>query len=255
MEHFPLLVPLLIALSSALHCLGMCGGIIGAMTFGFPPDLSRGRLLLFLAAAHGGRILSYAVAGGVMALFGQTVLTTVSPRYGHAVLQVIAAVTLILTGLFLSGRFPGLRLLEHLGAPVWRRIEPFARRFIAPRTPTHAFFFGALWGWLPCSLVYSALLWSSTACTPAWGPLAMILFGLGTLPATLPATWLFERMHRFAKWIWIKELFAVMLILLGIATLHWTGRHLHQDPFALENRPDRSCGGDLFLSNRSEPAP
>jgi len=44
---------------------------------------------------------------------------------------------------------------------------------------------GAVWGWLPCGLVYSMLAWSLAMADPLRGALLMGAFGLGTLPALL----------------------------------------------------------------------
>lgn len=232
METVPLLIPLLIAFSSGLHCLGMCGGIIGAMALNLPVAVKERRwgVVLFLLAANLGRLLSYGAAGWLTARFGQSLFLALSPGMGHGLLQGLAALMLVGTGLFLSGRFPGLRWLENLGAPLWRRLEPLGRHLITPRTPLHALLFGMVWGWLPCSMVYSALVWSAAACSPERSALLMVLFGLGTLPATLPTGWLAGRVTVLAKQPWLRDLLAMALVAAGAFSLYMTGQHFH-DPF------------------------
>ena len=44
---------------------------------------------------------------------------------------------------------------------------------------------GALWGWLPCGLVYSVLLTALASGSAPRGALIMLAFGLGTLPNLL----------------------------------------------------------------------
>jgi hypothetical protein len=44
---------------------------------------------------------------------------------------------------------------------------------------------GALWGWLPCGLVYSVLIAALASGSAARGALIMLVFGLGTLPNLL----------------------------------------------------------------------
>ncbi len=39
-----------------------------------------------------------------------------------------------------------------------------------------------VWGWLPCGLVYSALIWAISAGSAQEGALLLLSFGLGTLP-------------------------------------------------------------------------
>nr|VVH79906.1 hypothetical protein TUEID40_01060 [Pseudomonas aeruginosa] len=62
-ELAPLLVSaLILGLLGGGHCLGMCGGLMGALTLAIPAE-QRGRRLRLLLAYNLGRILSYACAG------------------------------------------------------------------------------------------------------------------------------------------------------------------------------------------------
>jgi len=56
----------------------------------------------------------------------------------------------------LLGR-PLLTRLEQAGSRFWRMLAPQMRKLLPPRDPLRAFGVGALWGWLPCGLVYSEL--------------------------------------------------------------------------------------------------
>jgi hypothetical protein len=78
-----------------------------------------------------------------------------------------------------------LSRLERAGGVLWRRIEPLGRRFFPVRTPARALGIGLVWGWLPCGLVYSVLVWAVGAGGPAQGALLLLSFGLGTLPVLL----------------------------------------------------------------------
>ncbi|MBF0294635.1 MAG: sulfite exporter TauE/SafE family protein [Magnetococcales bacterium] len=218
MENVSLLVPLLLAFSSVLHCLGMCGGIVGAMSWHLA---SSGRPWGFLLAANAGRVASYALAGGLVVLFGQTLFTTLSPEYGHTLLRGFAGVILVGNGLFLLGRLPGLRHMEAVGSRLWAWLEPVARRFMTPGTMGQALLFGVVWGWFPCSLVYGALLWSSTACSALSGAAVMLLFGLGTLPVMVSAGWLTGYLGRF------RRIGAWLLLGIGILNLIFLGWNVH----------------------------
>ncbi|HBG50914.1 MAG TPA: hypothetical protein DDW89_03775, partial [Gammaproteobacteria bacterium] len=66
--------------------------------------------------------------------------------------------------------------------PLWRRIGPLARRFDPRRSAAQALAFGALWGWIPCGLVYSALLTALVSGSATAGASIMLAFGFGTLP-------------------------------------------------------------------------
>jgi sulfite exporter TauE/SafE len=78
---------------------------------------------------------------------------------------------------------PQLKQMDRLGEPLWRIFEPLGRKLLPVRSLSHALLFGAVWGWLPCGLVYYALLLTLSAESAAQGVLYMLVFGLGTLPA------------------------------------------------------------------------
>jgi len=88
-------------------------------------------------------------------------------------------------GLYITGWWFGLSKVEQLGGVVWKRIQPLGNRFIPVQTPWHAGLLGLLWGWLPCGLVYSVLVWSISTADPFYGAALLFCFGLGTLPNLL----------------------------------------------------------------------
>ncbi|MBF0628773.1 MAG: sulfite exporter TauE/SafE family protein [Magnetococcales bacterium] len=229
MDPFSLLIPVLLALSSLLHCLGMCGGIIGAISYHLSSGVAEEKRPIwpFLLAANLGRLVSYALAGGVVAISGRTVFATLSPEYGHTLLQGFAGLILVGNGLFLMGRFPEMHRIERWGGHLWHLLEPFARRFMTPRTLGQAFLFGVVWGWFPCSLVYGALLWSSGSCSALSGAAVMLLFGVGTLPVMLSAGWLAGSLIRFGRWSRIGRVTAMILLGIGIFNLILLGLDVH----------------------------
>ncbi|MBF0190771.1 MAG: sulfite exporter TauE/SafE family protein [Magnetococcales bacterium] len=229
MDHFSVLIPLLLALSSLLHCLGMCGGIVGAISFHLTSGMGPARRPIwpFLLAANLGRLVSYAIAGGLVASFGRTLFETLSPEYGHTLLQGFAALILVGNGLFLIGRFPEMHRIERLGHHLWQGLEPLARRFMTPRTLVQAFGFGMVWGWFPCSLVYGALLWSSGSCSALSGAAVMLLFGLGTLPVMVSAGWLGGAVARVGGLSRFGRVTALILLGIGIFNLFVLGVNVH----------------------------
>jgi hypothetical protein len=160
------------------HCLGMCGGIVGMLGVRQNAGL-RGFSILF--AAHTGRVLGYALAGGIAGFAGATVFGAVFGPQGLALLRGAAAVLVILIGLQLLLGRPLLIGLEKTGARVWRRIAPVFRGLLPPRNPLRALLVGALWGWLPCGLVYAQLTVATASGGALAGALVMASFGLGTV--------------------------------------------------------------------------
>ncbi|HRX60681.1 MAG TPA: sulfite exporter TauE/SafE family protein [Candidatus Competibacter sp.] len=181
------LAAFLIGLTGGVHCVGMCGGIVGALTLGLP--LARERPLLarlpFLLAYNTGRIASYVAAGALAGGVGAWAANLVSVHRAQLGLQVVAGLFMILLGLYLAGWWPVLGHLERAGGVLWRRIEPLGRRLLPVRTLPQALGIGLVWGWLPCGLVYSALVWAIGAGGAGKGALLLLGFGLGTLPALL----------------------------------------------------------------------
>jgi sulfite exporter TauE/SafE len=216
-ENWPFWLPFVMALAHGLHCLGMCGGIAGAFLFSLPEPV-RGhsaRWILYLGLAHGGRLVSYVLAGGLASYVSRTFLSTLSPAYGHMVLQGVSSLFLVGMGLHIGGHPIRGRVFERLGTALWHHLQPVAQRLIVCRTPWHALLFGAVWGWLPCSLVYVVLLWSATACSVGESMQIMLLFGLGTVVTTLPSGMLLQRLRMMAGRLYMKEIFALVLIVLG----------------------------------------
>ena len=165
------------------HCIGMCGGIMSALTFAVPPSMRHpARMGGLLLGYNLGRIMSYMTAGALVAGLGT--LISLSPQ-ARLALQVVAAVMLMLMALYIANWWKGLLKVEAIGRRLWRHIEPIGRRLMPVVYLPQAFALGALWGWLPCGLVYSMLAWSLAIADPLQGALLMGAFGLGTLPALL----------------------------------------------------------------------
>ncbi len=178
------LAAFLVGLFGGVHCVGMCGGIVGALSFGLPEQV-RGRLrtlLPYLINYNLGRLLSYTVAGALVGGIGALASNLVALHQAQAVLQVVAGLFMVAMGLYLGGWWYGMSRLERLGGRMWRFIEPMGRHLLPVRTPGQAFVMGLVWGWLPCGLVYSVLIWAVAAGSMLDGALLLFSFGLGTLP-------------------------------------------------------------------------
>ncbi|RUR27579.1 sulfite exporter TauE/SafE family protein [Vreelandella nanhaiensis] len=179
----PLLAAFVFGLLGGAHCIGMCGGIMGALTFTVPPSMrSPLRMGGLLLSYNLGRISSYMTAGALVAALGTLISLSLLARL---LLQGLAAVMLILMALYIANWWKGLLGIEALGKRLWRHIEPVGRRLMPVVHFPQAFALGAIWGWLPCGLVYAMLAWSLATALPLQGALLMGAFGLGTLPALL----------------------------------------------------------------------
>src|SRR5690606_31074322 len=102
----------------------------------------------------------------------------------------LAGLMLIAMGLYLGSWWSGLVKVEAVGRRLWRHLQPIAQRLLPVKSAGQGFLLGMVWGWLPCGLVYSALVWSASAANIGEAALIMTSFGLGTLPAVLATGYL-----------------------------------------------------------------
>jgi len=183
-----LLAALLAGLFGSVHCLGMCGGIVGALSMGTPAARrSPVHGVLYSLLFNLGRIGSYAVAGLVAGGFGMWLGNVLNFSAWTGLLRILTGLIMVAIGLQLAINWRGLRHIEAVGAGVWRRLTPLTRRLLPVRSPGAALALGSLWGWLPCGLVYTMLLAAAVSGSPIQGGLVMAVFGAGTLPALVGA--------------------------------------------------------------------
>ncbi|MCC8999148.1 MAG: sulfite exporter TauE/SafE family protein [Candidatus Contendobacter sp.] len=208
----------LIGLTGGVHCFGMCGGIVGALTLSLPPtpDHPLVARLPYLLTYNAGRIASYVTAGALAGGVGAWAAHLVSVHHAQLGLQIFAGLFMILLGLYLAGWWPILSRLEQAGGILWRRIEPLGRRWLPVRTPAQAFGIGLVWGWLPCGLVYSVLVWAISAGGALNGGLLLLCFGLGTLPMLLAMGAFAAALAGFVRHPTVRSLAGTLVILFGV---------------------------------------
>ncbi|KPP98964.1 sulfite exporter TauE/SafE family protein [Marinobacter sp. HL-58] len=208
----------LIGLLGSTHCLSMCGGISASLSMALPVGKGfRLRQTTMLLAFNGGRIGSYALIAALVALLS-TSATGYWTQLGP-VLRTLAGILLILMGLSMGQWWQGIRYVERIGGPVWKRLSPLTKRVLPVHHVGQALALGALWGWLPCGLVYSTLGWAALQPSVGSAAATMLFFGLGTLPSMLAtgyaATWIRKlREHKH-----FRQVAGLLLIGFGIWTL------------------------------------
>ena len=216
----PLLSAFLVGLFGGAHCIGMCGGLMAALSFSVPAG-RRARRLVILLSYNLGRIASYALIGALAGIIGYQF----SGGHGVNVLRVLAGALLIAMGLYLANWWRGLVYLERLGGLLWRHLQPLSQRLLPVRTVPAALLLGGLWGWLPCGLVYTALAYAMAQANAGAAALVMLAFGMGTLPAVLAAGVFAERLQRWLRGQKLRVLMALCVIVFGIWTIVGGLRH------------------------------
>jgi sulfite exporter TauE/SafE len=75
---------------------------------------------------------------------------------------------------------------------------------------------GLVWGWLPCGLVYSVLIWAISAGSALEGGLLMLSFGFGTLPMLFAMGVFAANLARFVRNPWVRYSAGILVICFGI---------------------------------------
>lgn len=193
----------LVGLLGGVHCVGMCGGIVSALTLqtgpaGLQPVEVKSSWPLHLAY-NLGRISSYCLAGAVMGALGSMGLLLNNWLPVQMMLYVGANLMMLLLGAYLLGATRSLAFTERVGQRLWRHIQPVTQRFLPVRGVAQAFPLGMVWGWLPCGLVYSVLAMTLLTGSALRGALTMLAFGLGTLPNLMLAGLLLVRFRSLVQ--------------------------------------------------------
>lgn len=164
----------MIGLVGSLHCIGMCGPIALAIPYQAPTKIKTlGNILLY----NSGRIITYGLIGVLPAIFGLAL--TLSGMQKN--MSIILGAFLIIAAIF------SIPLDQRTNAiPGINRVYPWVaskmKSFISKRTKSAFFITGILNGFLPCGMVYMAVMGAITQTSMANAFLYMMLFGVGTVP-------------------------------------------------------------------------
>lgn len=236
MSELSLFAVFAVGLLGGVHCLGMCGSIVGIFTGQAPAPIQLSpagrkgeRLSLrerigftgvtrwpFHLAYSSGRIASYAVAGALVGSIGQAGLLMRDAVPVQHLLFALSSFMLVALGLYLAGIWGAVRQLERAGAVLWKFLQPFTTRFMPVNTLPRALGLGALWGWLPCGLVYSVLLTALASGSALNGALIMLAFGLGTLPNLLAIGLFWESIKHWVQSRRVRMIAGALVVMLGI---------------------------------------
>ena len=218
------LVALLMGIFSSMHCIGMCGSIIGTLTLSLKPEIREKKSTLFpyVLTYNLGRITSYTIAGILIGAIEFILTRPLGEGHGHRVLQVLSALIMAGAGFYIAGWFPQFAYIEKSGSWIWKKLEPLGRKLIPVQTLTQGYLFGMVWGWIPCGLVYSTLALAATTGDVVKSTLTMLFFGLGTLPAVMGLGIMTSFLARLAKMERFRQAVGVMFIILALfAAFPW----------------------------------
>ena len=118
----------LIGLLGGVHCAGMCGGIVSALSLQMPGSAVRSGPAWSIHLAYNlGRIGSYVIAGALMGALGSLGLLLHNALPVQMMLYAAANLMMIALGLYLIGITGALAFTERAGQWLWRRVQPALR--------------------------------------------------------------------------------------------------------------------------------
>jgi uncharacterized protein len=175
---------LVMGVAGGPHCAAMCGAACGGLArAGKSPVRS---LWVFQA----GRVAGYSAAGAAAAFAVDNLAWLTTQTAALRPVWTLFHVAVLAWGLMLVARARQPVWVSNAGRTVWSRVRPMAGR------RGGIFAAGALWAFMPCGLLYSALLVASLAGSPLEGAAAMALFALGSGVSLGLAPWLLAQLRR-----------------------------------------------------------
>ena len=193
------------------HCIGMCGGLVAALSLS--AEGRRGGIVFHLLY-NAGRILTYTLVGLLVGWLGSAIAYTDIFSGATRVILVASDLFMIAVGLGSAGLFARLNLMKlEFAAPMQalggaigslRRLPPALA----------ALPLGLVMGLLPCGFFYAMAITAAQSASPVTGGVTLFAFGLGTLPALFffgtAAHWLGTRARS-----WMIRIAGVLVALMG----------------------------------------
>ncbi len=175
------LTALLMGLAGGPHCIAMCGAACAGIGHAAGP-----RKNVALWSFQAGRVMGYSALGGLAAASMQGLgWLTVQSAALRPVWTLFHAATFVL-GMLLLFKAQQPVWLDQAGKRLWYRVRSLA----SGQGGGAALMMGGLWTFLPCGLLYSALLVAAMTGSTLSGVMVMALFALGTSVSLMAGPWL-----------------------------------------------------------------
>tara|TARA_R110001583_G_scaffold17310_11_gene70192 strand:- start:1711 stop:2433 length:723 start_codon:yes stop_codon:yes gene_type:complete len=198
---------LIFGLAGGFHCIGMCGPI----AFIIPIDRSSNSSIFFQTLLyHFGRILSYTLIGFIFGSIGKGLYLAGFQQRLSILMGILMIVVIVIpTSIFYKYNF---------SKPLYKLINIIKHKlglYLKQKTNKAIFLVGFFNGFLPCGLVYIALIGAISTGNSLEGALYMTFFGLGTIPLMTSAILLgnFVSIGIRKK---IQKVIPVFVIIIGI---------------------------------------
>lgn len=200
---------LILGLASNFHCLGMCGPI--AMIL--PLNRKNYSTMIWGTMQYNvGRITSYITLGAIAGLIGLTVNIFSILQW----LSIAAGIALIL----FAWRYQLVRFIPKMntGFQPMKYYQKAMRWSVQSQSPFRLFVMGIVNGFLPCGMVYVALITATLGGNISNSMLAMLFFGVGTLPVMMAVPILSNKLN-LNKNTSFKKVVPYMITMVGALVL------------------------------------
>ena len=173
---------LILGLLGSFHCIGMCGPIAFVLPLNRESNFKK---VIQIALYHFGRLSSYSFIGLIFGLLGKG-LFLMGFQQRISILVGVLMIAMILIPAKVLNKYNFSKPLYSIVGNVRSK----QGKLLKKKSNKALFTIGILNGFLPCGLVYMALVGSIATSNASLGALYMFLFGLGTIPLMTVAVYL-----------------------------------------------------------------
>lgn len=217
------LTALVMGLAGGPHCVAMCGAACAGIG-----QVAGNRQNTALLSFQAGRWLGYSVMGGLAAFsvqaLGWLTVESAALRPVWSMLHVAAVVL----GLLLIWQAKQPVWLNQSAQNLWAKIRQLNSNLgkVAPIGV------GVLWAFMPCGLLYSALMVAALTGNVLEGAITMACFALGSGVSLGVAPWMLLKLKNLGDGAWGIRLAGLALVLTSSWAL-WMGLVHHQAPWCV----------------------
>lgn len=207
----------MIGILGSFHCLCMCGVFSTVFFFNIVKDKKK-KFIYYHFIYNLGRIFTYCLIGcffGILGFFFNSFFGKISIFF----FKFFSGLSLVLYFFYINKFFSYFFLyFEKIGILFWKKLVLFSKIIdLYTNLVIKTFFLGMIWGFLPCGLVYTAVLYSSSSFSFFNNFFLMLFFGLGTFPSMLFSYFLSKKyFFVLKKYNFIFKFFEFFLFFFGI---------------------------------------
>lgn len=205
-----------LGLAASLHCVQMCGPIV----ISYSVFLKRDIMLAHLSY-NAGRVITYSALGALAGAAGSGIGMLGKLAGLASAARLLSGGAMVITGILMLRVLPRKVLVQVERRGVMALFSRSIGRLLVSSRALGKFGLGLMLGFLPCGLIYGALLKAVETARPLAGAVTMAAFGMGTAVALL-AMGMASSFAGLRMGVWGNRLAGASILLAG-AILVWRG--------------------------------